>query len=629
MPDTDASRRAPAASPPAPSPPAAQAVPLPRQRDFEPDAGGLGDLDDWLDARRVLPLPALLMLGGLAHGFGMALAPLASRAERAQVTTAYTLDRLGALTDPALWPAGVSATSLHVAAWAWLTQAFERVPTTVAAGREVMLVAHLVACALLWALARRLGATPAAAAVAVVLFTVPPTVLEATRVVDPANLGNVYFLAALLFACSARSLARSIPGALVALAVTAVTSLSHLFLLPVVVGLFWWKRRGGLDEQVDLGTSAAGPPVRALPLVAAAGVLGVAGIALFPADRPGLVVVLPLLALLAALAGQALWAYWARRAEPTDSVGGSLAAVPLLATVLVVVASLGAFGASSGRLAELWSGSGGVPGRALAQWVNAHVEPGARILTDLSTRAELLRAGQPATDIGAYDDQSVERAADDPAAQWAGYDYVLLTGDRNGEPFAGPPRTLPLADSAYVSGFHTGQVSVELRRLELPPAVTRKPGSGAESDPAGQPAGSQAGPPARKAAGRALARNDRVALSPQARDALVAGHVDVRLMTVLAVLSGEHTVLVSDFVPGSPADPGEPAAGVPLGSAEIAAIDGVPVSADSSLTAEVTSWLEAQTGYRPTSTYLRGEPEPALVITYGPPSTAEEEPDLP
>jgi len=589
-------------------------VPLPRQRDFEPDVGGPGDLDDWLDARRVLPLPALLVLGGLAHGFGMALAPLASRAERAQVTTAYTLDRLGALTDPALWPVGVSATSLHVAAWAWFTQAFERVPTTVAAGREVMLVAHLVACALLWALARRLGASPAAAAVAVVLFTLPPTVLEATRVVDPANLGNVYFLAALLFACSTRSLALRIPGALVALAVTAVTSLSHLFLLPVVVGLFWWKRRGGLEDQVDLGASPSGPPVWALPLVGAAGVLGVAGIAVFPVDRPGLVVVLPLLALLPALAGQALWAYWARRAESTDPVGGSLAAQPLLATVLVVVAGVGAFGASSGRLAELWSGSGGVPGRALAQWVNAHVEPGARILTDLSTRAELLRAGQPSTDIGAYDDQSVERAADD-SARWAGYDYVLLTGDRNGEPFAGPPRTLPLADSAYVSGFHTGQVSVELRRLEIPSPTTRKPGSGAASDPAGEPAGS----PARKAAGRALARNDRVALSPQARDALVAGHVDARLMTVLAVLSGEHTVLVSDFLPGAP---GEPAARAPLGSAEIVAIDGVPVSADSPLTAEVTSWLEAQTGYRPTSVYLRGEPAAALVVTYGPPATA-------
>lgn len=624
MPDTDASRIVGQA--PTPSPPAAQAVPLPRQRDFEPDAGGPGDVDDWLDARRVLPLPVLLMVGGLAHGFGMALAPLASRSERAQVTTAYTLDRLGALTDPALWPAGVSATSLHVAAWAWLTQAFERVPTTVGAGRELMLVAHLVACALLWALARRLGAAPAAAAVAVVLFTLPPTVLEATRVVDPANLGNVYFLTALLFACSARSLALSIPGALVALAVTAVTSPSHLFLLPVVVGLFWWKRRGGLEEQDDFGTSRAGPPLRALPLVAAAGIVGVVGIALFPADRPGLVVVLPLLALLPALAGQALWAYWARRLESSDSVGPGV--VPLLATVLVVLAGLGAFGASSGRLAELWSGSGGVPGRALAQWVNAHVEPGARILTDVSTRAELLRAGQPATDIGAYDDQSVGRAADDPA-QWAGYDYVLLTGDRNGAPFVEPPRTLPLADSAYVSGFATGQVSVELRRLEVPPPVTRKPDNGAKSDPAAQPAGSQAGLPARKAAGRALARNDRVALSPQARDALVAGAVDVRLMTVLAVLSGEHSVSVSGFGPGSPAAPGEPAAGAPLGSAEIVAIDGVPVNADSALTAEVTSWLEAQTSYRPTSSYLRGEPQRALVITYGPPSTAEEEPDLP
>jgi hypothetical protein len=84
-----------------------------------------------------------------------------------------------------------------VAGWAWLTHGFQRYPSAVMLGREVMWLANLASCALLYALARRLQMRRAAAAAAVVVFGLSPLAIFYHRMVFLDNLAVMWLLPAL------------------------------------------------------------------------------------------------------------------------------------------------------------------------------------------------------------------------------------------------------------------------------------------------------------------------------------------------------------------------------------------------------------------------------------------------
>jgi hypothetical protein len=126
-----------------------------------------------------------------------------------------------------------------IAAWAALTDGFHRDLRSVMVGRELMWVNTLVGCALLFALARRLGMRRLYAAASVVLFGLSPVDIWFHRMVSLDNLATTWALAAFVLAVSRRrSLAATLASAACFAAATWSKETIALLLIPLV-WLIW------------------------------------------------------------------------------------------------------------------------------------------------------------------------------------------------------------------------------------------------------------------------------------------------------------------------------------------------------------------------------------------------------
>jgi hypothetical protein len=128
-----------------------------------------------------------------------------------------------------------------IAGWAWLTDGFSRDLRAVMAGRELMWVLTLVGCALVYALARRVGMNRFFAAVAVLAFGLSPLAIWYHRMVSLDNLATDWALGAFTLAASRRlSLAAMIWSGLLFAAATWSKETIAL-LLPVLLWLAWQR----------------------------------------------------------------------------------------------------------------------------------------------------------------------------------------------------------------------------------------------------------------------------------------------------------------------------------------------------------------------------------------------------
>jgi hypothetical protein len=104
----------------------------------------------------------------------------------------------------------------------------------------------------------------------------------------------------------------------------------------------------------------------------------------------------------------------------------------------------------------------------------------------------------------------------------------------------------------------------------------------------------------RAGAGAALAANPRLGLQPEAADLLRRGDVDARAVSVLAAITGQHSLAVADFPVVGGEDPEQPRRLV-----AVTAIDGEPVRAGATPVTLLDKWLQAQQPpYRPAGTQL-------------------------
>ncbi|HET6728581.1 MAG TPA: hypothetical protein VFG96_04130, partial [Jiangellaceae bacterium] len=181
----------------------------------------------------------LVSAGGVLHALNMASAPQRLGEEGSVVNRAWTLEHLGSFAPPTYWFEHPPLGWLQLSAWTWVSSAFERAPTAVAAGREAMLVAHLVSAVLLWLLARRLGLTRWAAALALVVFGLSPLAVQFHRQVFLDNLATPWMLGAFVLACSPRRRLGAYAASGACLGVAALTSYTSLLVLPALVLQVW------------------------------------------------------------------------------------------------------------------------------------------------------------------------------------------------------------------------------------------------------------------------------------------------------------------------------------------------------------------------------------------------------
>jgi hypothetical protein len=228
---TTAVQDAPIALHPAPVP-ARRALPPPKRH----------WLRKWLRAHwlSLLVVAGLLLVVGLVHAIGYDRFPgRINDDEGTYVAQAWAVQHWHSLAHYTYWYDHPPVGWITIAGYTWLTQAFERLPTAVSAGREFMVVVKLASAALLYLLGRRLGFHRLAAAGAVLLFGLSPLAVPYQRMVFLDNPALMWTLAALALAASPkRSLAAS-AGSGACFAIAVLTKETSLVLFPALALLLW------------------------------------------------------------------------------------------------------------------------------------------------------------------------------------------------------------------------------------------------------------------------------------------------------------------------------------------------------------------------------------------------------
>jgi hypothetical protein len=180
----------------------------------------------------------LLVLAGLVNGWNLHGWPgRINDDEGTYVDQAWAMLDHGALAHYTYWYDHPFLGWAIIAGYAGLTDGFGRAPSGVMVGREVMLVAVLVSCALLFLLARRLKFNRGWSAVAVALFALSPLAVYFHRMVFLDNLATMFTIAALAVAASPRRSIGAALGSAVCFAGAVLCKETIVILLPTLVWL--------------------------------------------------------------------------------------------------------------------------------------------------------------------------------------------------------------------------------------------------------------------------------------------------------------------------------------------------------------------------------------------------------
>lgn len=538
------------------------------------------------------PVAALVVVGLI--GARAALRP-ARPGEGTLTAQGVLLGRGADLPAAGLSPEGVGA--LHATVYGTVTRALDRHETLLAAGRELVLVAVLLSCVLLWRTARRIGLGDPAGASGVLLLglgLLTPVLLPDGSALDgPALLAVPWLLLAGYLVAPGRSAPAALVGAVLATAV-AVLLAPDVLLLVAAAGVA--AAVGSVPRRVPVSGRRALAVLSTVPVVGvallldrwdpqptAAAVLGV--------GTPAVHVASGVLVALGALAGLGGLSGWRLHRLRTPAVGMTAAAASValsgrLPTLLVCLPLAALLAAGLGEHMARGAGAAwarpvlrvaagltlGIVGAAaltsllrtppadlgardhdaLVAWVDEQLHPDTLVVAPPRLRAELVHAGadpdqvrlpHPAGDGGSPAPVLVVVEEDPPA----GSTPVARFG-----PSEGTPR-LVLADPS--PGEPTPE---ELHR--------------------------------RRTLAAALLTRPTTADHGRATGALVSAEVDPRLLTVLAGVDVEFGLGLASL----PTVAGEESTGTLTRYAVLDEAFGAPLRPGAPGTERLLAWLDAQ-----------------------------------
>jgi hypothetical protein len=213
---------------------------------------------------------SLCLISAAVHLIGMQRFPARVDDEGTYVAQAWAISHLSRLTHYTYWYDHPPLGWIQISAYAWLTDAFNRWRTAVAAGREAMLVCKLASVVLIYALARRLGMRRSCAALAIVLFALSPLAVQFQRMVFLDNVATPWLIAAFVCAACCRDRLAAAAGSAACFAVAVLSKETTLVLLP---GLVWqmWQSADPRNRKFSLAVfgSLFGSLVLFYPLYAA------------------------------------------------------------------------------------------------------------------------------------------------------------------------------------------------------------------------------------------------------------------------------------------------------------------------------------------------------------------------
>lgn len=186
----------------------------------------------WQDMAVIIVL--LVLAGGVAAINFMGY-PMRFEDEGTYVSQAWAVQYRGELTHYTYWYDHPPLAWLQIALYTTVTFAFERYESAVSAGREFMLVLHLLSVALVYAIARRLAMGKILAFVAAGLFAFSPLAVEFSRYVLLDNIALPWLLGAFLLALSPRKHLATVAGSAVCMAVAILSKETFLIFLPALL----------------------------------------------------------------------------------------------------------------------------------------------------------------------------------------------------------------------------------------------------------------------------------------------------------------------------------------------------------------------------------------------------------
>lgn len=186
-------------------------------------------------ARDLFWLLPVLLISSLISFLNVGGSPQRIDDEGTYTAQAWAVTHLGELAHYTYWYDHPPLGWLQIAGYTQLTGAFERWDISVLAGREAVLVASLIAVALLWALARRLGMSRGAAAATGLIFALSPLALQFHRTVYLDNVAVPWLLLAFFLATNRRGQLAAFAGSAVAFGVAVLTKETFLLALPILI----------------------------------------------------------------------------------------------------------------------------------------------------------------------------------------------------------------------------------------------------------------------------------------------------------------------------------------------------------------------------------------------------------
>jgi hypothetical protein len=215
-------------------------------------------------------LAILLVIVGLATAWNLEGFPgRVDDDEGTYVSQAWAIINTHTLTHYSYWYDHPPLGWIQIAAFAWITDGFNRVADAVYVGREFMWLLTLVGCVLVYALCRRLGLRQATSAVAVLLFGLSPIAQYFHRLVSLDNIETVWVLAALVAATSAKAGWGPALRTGICTACAVLSKETAIIFLPVIIWVLWQHMVAPAVAAADDGAGGAGPPAADVPAVAA------------------------------------------------------------------------------------------------------------------------------------------------------------------------------------------------------------------------------------------------------------------------------------------------------------------------------------------------------------------------
>ncbi|MFJ4036550.1 glycosyltransferase family 39 protein [Microbacterium sp. NPDC090007] len=197
-----------------------------------------------------------LVLGLLVNALNLGGSPQRIDDEGTYTAQAWSIGNLGELTHYTYWYDHPPLGWIQIAAWAGLTDGWDRYDVAVIAAREAMLAATAVAAVLLWFVVRRIAFARFTASAAVAMFLLSPLAVQFHRQVYLDNIATAWLLAALLLAMSRRAQLAGYIGAAAAFGIAVLTKETYLLALPLVAW-FMWRGADRTTRRYTLSVASA------------------------------------------------------------------------------------------------------------------------------------------------------------------------------------------------------------------------------------------------------------------------------------------------------------------------------------------------------------------------------------